>query len=419
MAYRRRNRLRRRNARPFTKRAIKRTGRSIKGVTSVAYRRPGLSSYGMAAFRGRASRVGRGRSAARTALLNQRRRRRVGVVGGGEIGFVRKYGGKYRPYTVPKLVTMGLTRVTYRYQGVNRMNANTKDAGGTFYLPPGWYRLSNNPNNAGSTSNLLPLHVFDLTTVRNVTSTPKQVGYSLGYVSDVATSPSWFGMSSQVAGGGTNAAGGWEYEDTNGSGSTFLSSRYIEHEWFDMRFTAYGARSQPTYYDIMVVQFSREHLAPRINGQNANGFTTEQNAQYSNFWAGLAKNISYNAILPGAKDVFKGMRILRRFRFTIQPSMSDEVDRNPNMRIVRLFQKHYRCNDFGFGPDQTQTNAQVDGPNYIQNNTSSVNDFPLPTQRVYLLVRASNTTEVAYNLESADDTPSYDMCLRKQVRIKV
>lgn len=420
MAYRRRNRLRRRNARPIAKRA-RRYGRGLKGVSSVAFRRPGVGAGGLGSFGTRLGAMGRKRNAARAAVLMRRRARRVGRGGGGEIGFINRRGGKYRGMNFGKLMKLSTQKVLYRFQGVNRMNAQGApivDADGGVpdtFKAPGYFKLSNGPN--ANSFVLFPVHCYDLTTLNNKNSTSNPVAYQLG-LDSLTSSFQWSIMPGQDANAGTTDRYTIEKSDNSGLSSSILLQRFIQTDWFDIRMVAYGARQQPTYYDIMVVQFSRDYIQPLGYGVAPSG-DAEQVQAYSAFWSGMSKNISYSAILPGQPTAMRGMKVLRKFRFVLQPSLTTEADRTPNMRIVKLFQKHYSLDDYNWGPGVgSVTAAQVDGPDYRidTNQAANVRDHPIEKARTFLIVRASNTTEVALATESADNTPSYDIVIRKSVR---
>lgn len=420
MAYRRRNRLRRRNARPTTKRAFKRTGRGIKGVTSVAYRRPGYGTVGVGAFGTRLGRVGRQRNAARAAVLMQRRRRRTGFGGGGEIGWVKKRGGRYRPMTLKKLMTLNCIRNTHRFQGVNRMNNVSSatinpDGSSTGLACPGFYKLSNSPNS--NSVSLFPLMCFDLTTVNNTSAGGNAVAWTCSY--DITAGQfRWDSVNGQNAGGGTAIT--YVNEDLTTS-INFASAKWIQTDWFDIRAVAYGCRQQPTYYDFMIVQFDKDYLQP-CNYSSQSGASAEDFQAYTSFWTAMTKNISYSAIMPAQRDSMRGMRVLRRFRFTLQPSQTTDSDRNPNLRIVKLFQKHYSfdCYNWGKGISAT-TAANIDGPSYMLDTAggSNLRNHPEERKRTFLIVRASNTTERAGADETADNTPSFDIIIRKQLRHQV
>lgn len=416
MAYRRRNRLRRRNARPSTKRAFKRTGRGIKGVSAVAYRRPGYGNAGLGAFGTRLGRMGRQRNAARAALLMQRRRRRAGTGGGGEIGWVHRRGGKYRPYTVGKLLTLGQAVNTFRFQGVRRMNEDSAQAinadGSSGQTMPGYFSLQNTPPDANG-SELYPIHAFDLTNINNISTDTGPVSYYMFYDNAGSVNyPNWFVQSGQAASGSNT--NGWNIEDQSMGAVTAVNRRYVQHDWFDIRMVCYGCRQQPTYYDIMVVSYYRDYLQP-CGYTDVTQLDAEQKNAYRAYWQGMIKNISYNAILPGQRDAFKGMRVHRRFRFTIQPSQTTDSDRNPHMRIVKFFMKDYKIRDYNWGKYPSLA-TEVDSAKYAVDGGGGVRNHPREDQRLFLIVRASNTTPASGENVTADNTPSYDICIRKQVR---
>jgi hypothetical protein len=250
--------------------------------------------------------------------------------------------------------------------------------------------------------------------VNNKTTTGNGVAYSL-YHDTTANTYRWLAVNGQGPGGTANA--NYFMEDNTSTMATTIGTRFIEHQWFDIRAVAYGTRTQPTYYDFMVVKFTRDYLQPCLYADETKLSVEEVGAMRS-FWAGLVKNISYNAIMPGQRDTFKGMTVLRRFRFTLQSSPTTDSDRNPNMRIVKLFQKHYQVGDYNWGKENTQNAAAVDSAQWVQNLSAvgDLRDAPNEKQRTFLIVRASNTTENATANKDADNTPSFDLIIRKQVR---
>ena len=335
MAYRRRNRLRRRNARPSTKRAFKRTGRRLKGVSAVAYRRPGYSAGGMGGFGSRLGVVGRQRNAARAAQLMQRRVRRTRAIGGGELSFRKERFGRFRQMTIPKLLKVGFNKVVYRFQGVNRLNANATGAAGP--LPPGFFRLHNEPA-AASGYQQCPIHVYDLMNLPQVDQTGQTIQHAMAFSSNTTTGTGanapvvWTSGSGQKPDGTLLGGNGFFPEDSYSPGNTTINTRFVQHDWFDFRFVLHGCTAQPTYYDIMLVRYTRDHLQPVYAAPSSQ----EDKEQYGSYWEGMTKNLLYNPILFGRKDQFKGHQVLRRYRVVLQPTRNDENDANPNMKVFKF-----------------------------------------------------------------------------------
>lgn len=417
MAYRRRNRLVKRNGRT----RVRRTGRGLKGVTAAGFRGayPGATVFSTGHMRTR--RGTKRRMPMPTATRLKRRRTAGGSGGGGEISFLKKRSGYKKRQTVNKLQLLSMNKILYRFQGVNRMNNVSKGAiaaDGTATLAcPGFYKLDNSPNAVGNQR--FPLHVYDLTQLpQNSTTTAVSYRMEIGDTGAILWTQQ-FGQKTDGT-GSVDAAGisTWELEDnTIGNASLYqLNQRYAQHDWFDIRLCAYGARQQPTFYDIMLVSFTRDYLQP------CNYTTTgdpEETQAYGAFWASMVKNISYNAILPGAKDAFKGMTVHKRFRFVHQPSSTTEADRNPALKIVKYFHKDYKIRDYNWGVTRFAADTEVNDADYVQNPAAgTVRNYPKDKQRLFLIVRASNTTPVDPATSNSDNTPSYDLVIRKQVRVR-
>lgn len=342
------------------------------------------------------------------------RRRRVGKRGmASEIGFVNQRGGKKLSMTVNKLAQLACRRILFRFQGCNRMNATSgaviDTLGGTTLATPGFFKLDLSTNKVGDQR--FPLHVYNLTGTHN-TTTNEPVLYTIQFT-DLGV-PSWVALSGQNSASGATTV--WQYEDDN-SAQTIVGNgfqqRFIQTDWYDIRLAAYGCRQQPTFYDIMVVSFTDENLHPCGLSATASLNTSKQ---YYSLWQGLVKNICYNTILPGAPQAFKGMVVKKRFRFVLQPSGVDEADRNPALRIVKFFYKDYRIRDYGPGRNYQTDDANLNSAQWApqNNSTSALSHDPRPDQRLFLIVRASNTTPTEAG--DADDTPSYDVCIRKVCR---
>lgn len=413
MAYRRRNPVRRRYARPSTKRGFKARRRLTSTRLAGLGPRP-APVLGSGGFRTRLGVVGRKRNAARAAVLQQRRVRRRGAGGGGEIGFVNRRGGTWKKWTIPKLLKVGFNRITYRFQGVQRQNASN----GTFdpatqtttLAPPGYFKLSNSIGGASGVYKY-PLFAFDLTTVPNNGGTSNPVGYQL---TNNGTLWTWTAQPAQIIDGTTQVSGNtWHAEDSLSPGVSTMSSRFIQTDWFDIRLLAYGALTQPTFYDVMVVSFTRGWLRPCAYADNS---SAEEIDQGRAFWAGMTKNLVFNNIMPGQRNQFQGMRVHRRFRFVLQPTRADDNDRNPNMRVVKLFQKEYTVGDYSWGANSNPAELVVDSAQWNQSAPGTIRNHPRDVQQRFLIVRASNTTE--RDTESANDTPSFDIVMRKQVQVR-
>lgn len=356
----------------------------------------------------------------------------------GELTFLTKRGGRMPKMTIPKLMQIGIQKRILRVQGVNRMGqwltlgAGDIDAAisgiqqGTGEFPlPGFYGLYNQTNAVGTQS--FPLMLCDLTCFQNA-------GVLCNVVHRLQVDDS--GLINFQAIGAQNAAGSgtqatasvgnniWGVEEGATSGANLNNFKYIQTDWYDIRMCCYGARQQPTYYDVMIVRFDNDFLCPSTASTPTR--TLEEGYQYRNLWQGLVKNISYNAIMPATPGSFKGMQVLKRFRFTLQASNNDDSDKTPNYKIVKFFYKDGRIRDYAYGNNPLASDTEVNGPVYSTNqgyNATDYNAEPKPRARLYMIVRASNTVPQAVSgaddgvdHNDADVTPSFDLLIRKQIK---
>lgn len=350
-------------------------------------------------------------------------RRRVAFArgAGSEMSIIKRRFGRRRPMKANKLSMLSITRTVFRYQGVNRMNAVSSvvvNADGSSALAcPGYFRLSLDPNAVGNQR--FPLHVYDLTSFPN-TNASYVIQWQM-IINDTGN-VGWNGFSGQGPTGAVTSQ--WTAENMTLPTATIadipangFQTKYVQHDGFDVRMACYGCRQQPTFYEIMIVRFNEDYLVPNFNtGQPVPA--GENLAAFNNLWSGLVKGLSFNPILPGTRGVFKGMHVLKRIRFTLQPSMTTEADRNPNVKIVKFKYNDYRIRDYNFGATPFITDADVNAANYVIDPASAgpFRNHPKDKARLFMVVRASNNTPVALASETADNTPSYDIVIRKQCR---
>jgi hypothetical protein len=345
---------------------------------------------------------------------------------GGELSYVKSRGGRRRGLGVNKLQLMSLARTNLRFQGVNRMNNSVPvpiNADGTVaLLPPGYYKLSLAPNGAGNQA--FPLHVYDLTVVPNTTNTNYSVAHRM-QISDTGNIV-WQNMN------GTDPSGTFvshysvesQTMPRQSDGQAVLpvsgfATKYIRHEGFDIRLNAYGARAQPTWYDIMIVRFNEDHLVPLVNTTDVLAANTEDQHAYHAMYQQLVKSLAFNPIMPGIRNASKGMHVLKRVRFQIAPSSTTEVDRNPSAKIVKLQYNDFRTRNHSWGPAAFSSDAAVNSASYPVDPAAAFpfRDVPQEKARLFLIVRASNTTPIVEGTtETADNTPSYDIVIRKTIR---
>jgi len=378
----------------------------------VQYRR-NFGAAGYAAAGGMAGMVASRlkRRAPSLTRVTTKRRRTSRRRGGGEMVFSKARFGKRPRMTIAKLHKLTQPVHILRWQGVNRLNGATTP--GTTI--PGYFTLPLTVNQADAAgSQKFPLHLIDLTTVSQGSTNPMSMHYQL--VGNDAGQMNFNPVSGQSSTGGTISF--WNTEMVT-DGSSISTDRFIQHDWFDLRLNLYGACEQTTFYDIMVVSFTKSWLEPALIGNPVPGEQEKLNAYYG-LWQGLVKNISFNPILPGQKDAFQGMKVHRRYRKIIGSTMATENDANPNNHIFKLFFRDGKIRDYNYGAPAQASDAAVNSAQFQTSLglTTNLPDVrPRERERLFVIIRASNTTPTTLAAENdAGVTPSYDLCLRTRVR---
>lgn len=187
--------------------------------------------------------------------------------------------------------------------------------------------------------------------------------------------------------------------------------RYIMNSSYDIRLNCYGATSQPTCYDIMIISFNEDYLTPGETPSSA-----QEIADRHSVYQGLVHKYMANPILPfvAPKNKYK---IHTRVSFTLQPTLNVENDTTPQSKIVKLFVKDGSLYDYcyhGDGFTGAGADDKLDTTQFVLQGNSSTDeysDFPASRARKFLVVRAMNTTRSAS--ETTANTPSFDIVVRK------
>lgn len=416
--------------------------RAVSGFGSAAYTAYRGGYMPKVAVKGSSRRKFAGRTTTR------KRRGGSNTVIGGELTTARRRMGRYKKLTVNKLREMAASSAILRYQGINRYgalaataideglqeavgNPDLTTSGVTNAGYPGYFVLNNAvaSDAVSTTGDTFPLHICCLNSVPNASLTTNHMqelttgNTATADVTDMLFNASTIALG-QTPEGGTSSR--WNYEKLVSPGSFtdpipgsridfFIKSKYIQHMWYEMRFLLYGQRQSPTIYDVMLVKFRDECLAPELTAAQIAALPSEQRQSRNALWQGLVRNISYNPILPAAPKAFSGLRVIKRQRFIIQASMTDEADRTPHHKIVKWFYKAGVNQDYDYSSLGQARASTIDAANYTQQiAVSNMQNVPHPKARLYLMIRATNTTPAAAQ-EDMDNTPSYDLCIRKKI----
>lgn len=310
--------------------------------------------------------------------------------------------GRVRPLDVNKLTAVGVFKRILRWQDVNAMN---RTAVGT---PPGAIQLKNVTT---ATETECPCHFICLNSTINTTTGITGAHYTLQVLDNGTLN--FAVRNSRAPGGGIAANAEWQQEWRNNISSGSTGKRYILPQWYDIRLLCYGAKTQPTRYEISLIKFTSDYLDPLENPSSPQEAADRQ-AVFQN----LAQTMMYNPILPshGTYLIKNKIKVIKRVVFTIQPTLTTEADPNPNSKIIKMFVPDGKVYDYLYHLDPFTAAGADDKLNTQQwVNTGTVStDFsevPKASQRIWLMIRALDTTVDAV---TEANTPSYDLVIRKK-----
>lgn len=179
-----------------------------------------------------------------------------------------------------------------------------------------------------------------------------------------------------------------------------------------VRLLLYGRFKQSTTYKIMFFRVATEENCPNLDSSIAGN--NKANIQKSNWFHRLAKYTT-NPVYVGHQaaklrgDKQTGIKVLREFTYTIKEQLSSEdainkVSVNITAYINKI-KKHIH-NDL-FTPLDTDITGNV--PQGSSHAYTNANKSPLPTQRLYMAIMATNyevSTDANY------EAPSYDISIQ-------
>ncbi len=150
-------------------------------------------------------------------------------------------------------------------------------------------------------------------------------------------------------------------------------------------------------------------------------FDNEEKDRRIQLWQSMVSTAMFNPIMPAQNGWQRSFTILRKYRRVIQPSSpfgsGDVVDKNPHNHVLRIKYVDNTTRDYQWasspaGSDTAALTAQWT-PRF--GSQSEVQNEPNSKAKLFLIVRAMNTTAVALADSSAANTPSYDIVLRRKV----
>lgn len=372
-----RRRVRRnRSARRKVVRRRRLTGRQQSIVPYLA----GVAAQHVASrFAGSTSGVG----AKRKRVAPGQRRRNEGDGTGSYSQWTQAYrSARFGKLTPRKIDSLSLNRVVFTHRMLGPFN----DYGQVY--------LKNYIRSDGTQE--FPLMLMELNSCNNlvlgsvVNHAPVRTLYQYPDASTSAKKMLWGVQPSLLANGTSDSTGVWQLETSGGvsnAAHTYPHESAI-HKWSSIDLELWGCKNKPTKYHIALCQFSEDVLPDW-------GDRADQSAE---FWQSLIKHYTYS---PMAKidDGFnrKKIKILKQYTYNIDPTASYENDPDPHVKTVKLFYKFNRkCNfSWMFAGPEVQTIADMNDEDWRREHGQNQNQVH-PNARLYLMIRASNFTQVTH-----------------------
>lgn len=341
---------------------------------------------------------------------------------GGQLVFEKRVFGRRRPVpSMGQLRKMTLWDAVWRFQGINKLNTLTADTNGVF---PGYFPLLYVNSATDGSDSYIPIHIYDLTQLPSTDLGYNQaVGHELRLTNNLGAARDdtfyWAvgkaGQDRKYAGGTT--VGGttiyWQQENFETAGNSDANKSLFRQDWVDIRLNLYGAKAQPTMYEISIVSFKDERCDVRSN-LSPTGWTEDSQSMFR----ALARPMVTNPIVPGSEPGWKFVHVHKKYTYVIQPSENSDQDTNPESRVVKLFFRDGRVLDYKSRPKEGLINEEDvhdAGFWYAAGSNELRQENPYFLARLYLMIRALNTTSAAAASSNRTNTPSYDLCLRKKV----
>lgn len=282
---------------------------------------------------------------------------------------------------------------------------------------PGAFSIGKGNSSSALSQLTMPLYIVDLTRVPNGPNGPTN---GTGCIQQLrigdAGNPTFNERPTQNSNGVFTSNAQYDWEKTNGNGS--INATLMQHLWYDVRLKLYGARKQAVTYDVMLVRFKQDYIVWDGVAQNA-----QDGATRTQFWQSIARSQIVNTILPKTSGWMDYVTILRRKRLNLPASSSDDLDKSPQsvdfhwfIRDTRILKYSQNNNVFTEDIAVDGTGWNVEFSNASSGNFNQINDPHHFASRTFLLIRATDMTSVRNTGDDMDDTPSFDICVRRKTR---
>lgn len=280
---------------------------------------------------------------------------------------------RFGTLTSRKIDKMSTDRLIFTHRNIKAFDDN-----GSVFLQ--------NYINAGGVQTF-PLMLFELNSANNIINNVHTLHSPVRYMYQTGTQIGFNALNGQAS-DGTTLATNWQVEQSShlpGSVGAVPLENAI-HKWSSLDLELWGCKNKPTKFHIALVQFN-EDVLPDWN------LKSNQEAE---FWQSMVKHYTYNP-LAKMDDGFNRnkMKILRQYTYNIDPTASFENDADPHVKTVKLYYKFNRMCNFSwqFSTPTVQTVADMNQADY-RTETQQPQTQVHPNARIYVMVRASNFTQL-------------------------
>lgn len=308
----------------------------------------------------------------------------------------------YKPKTTLARLTKEVHQrsepIVFRFSGIKALDDN------------GYY-FANCGLNAGSTATMLPMYIYDLTAINNVSTAGASINASPFKRAkwDINNSNIYWDSISGVNVDGSTTTSNLVQEYRSWNSTLAWPHEKSRLLWTDVKMNLWGSQTKATAYTIQLVKFYDD---------NADPWNTPTNQlEHSSFWQTQIKPYIYNPIAySGQRNTRRLMKVLKTFRREIQPTSTTESDTDPHCVTLKLFSKWYRDLSYktkgGKLLDGNTTNT-IFAPDYVASNQADMCDCYCDTKdKIFLLIRAEVWNRQDDPTINNTASPSFDLSVR-------
>lgn len=267
----------------------------------------------------------------------------------------------------------------------------------------------------------MPCHVWDITSINNIVNgsivqdTPgKELRFTIS--GGVPINADWATLDGRAS-DTTSTGGCWQADSlsASASGPVIQPNRRCMQDWTQAKILCYGAAKQPTEFVIEFIQIKEDYLHPPYTQAEPVPGTYESLVSGAlSFWQNYSKPFSANPISETSALKRKDIKVLKSIRFTLQSRESSDSYANVgHMKHLNIFFRMKRMCKYDWL--EWSTDLYQNNPTSFAANTGHLSTRVHPKARIYMTIRATNTTQVTSPANASTDyMPSYDLVLKKK-----